>query len=386
MTIIPHQKHTTKTRLSYKNHKNSTAATSIPILHINNNNHNHLTHVTKKQIVSIRNSIIEKLLRNGGNLKDDRIQSGISILQSFFLSKNVDVSYTSDLKGTWLTLSKPTFSECLGQNQNGDHVYSLGRMSFDMFRPTSLICSIQGIFNTIHSLDDDDDDDDDDGDNSNDGLPISVPIQLRKEILKYGSKLRDLRACNVVVAFTIEPGQSRSGKQTGPLGCLLGGRTTDHHQKTTTTTDTDTDTETNTSTRTTTIQRPIRGIMTNFGYVLPDPGTQNRLSIWFTGGSLEVNDEEGDLEEWRHIFDAANMPDRDMGAFARVLAAKVLLGAEVADAMDENGNLSYRLKRPIGGHGSAFSDVVYMDERLRIMRGHQGSMYVFERVPVPKSC
>ena len=126
------------------------------------------------------------------------------------------------------------------------------------------------------------------------------------------------------------------------------------------------------------IPRPIRGIMTNYGYLLPDPHIPNRVSVWFTGGSLEVNDEEKDLEEWKKIF--GNAPNRDVGEFARVLAAKVLLGATVPDQMEENGTLSYTLKRPIGGHGTAFCDVLYMDEQLRIMRGHTGSVFVFHKV------
>eukprot|EP00957_Ditylum_brightwellii_P167733 12769225-Ditylum_brightwellii.AAC.1 len=42
--------------------------------------------------------------------------------------------------------------------------------------------------------------------------------------------------------------------------------------------------------------------MTNYGYTLPDPRIPNRLSVWFTGGTIEVNDEEYDIEEWRRIF------------------------------------------------------------------------------------
>lgn len=117
--------------------------------------------------------------------------------------------------------------------------------------------------------------------------------------------------------------------------------------------------------------------MTNYGYLLPDPDVANRVSIWFTGGSLEVNDEESDLEDWKMIF--GNAPNRNMSEFARVLAAKVLLGASTSDEMEENGTMSYTLKRPIGGHGTAFCDVLFMDETLRVMRGHGGSVLVFVR-------
>jgi hypothetical protein len=76
------------------------------------------------------------------------------------------------MDGTWLTLSKPTYSEEHGKNQYDESMYSLGRMSF-------LICSdrhicnapIQGIFNTIQMLDP-----------AKGELPYSMPKKIRKEL------------------------------------------------------------------------------------------------------------------------------------------------------------------------------------------------------------
>jgi PAP_fibrillin len=94
---------------------------------------------------------------------------------------------------------------------------------------------------------------------------------------------------------------------------------------------------------------------------------------------LEVNDEEKDLEEWKRIF-GKDAPNRDMSEFARVLAAKVLLGVTMSDEIEENGTLSYNMQRPIGGHGTAFCDVIYLDSKIRVMRGHGGSIFVFQKV------
>ena len=63
-----------------------------------------------------------------------------------------------------------------------------------------------------------------------------------------------------------------------------------------------------------------------------------------------------------------------------MLAAKLFLGADVPDQMDEDGTMRYELKRPIGGHGLAFTDVLYLDDDLRILRGHHGQIYVCARV------
>lgn len=126
--------------------------------------------------------------------------------------------------------------------------------------------------------------------------------------------------------------------------------------------------------------RPIRGILTTHGYSIPDPNQPNRISVWFSGGSLEVQDEESDVEEWKKIFDTSSAPNRDIREYANNLAARLLLGANIPDKLEEDGTLRFDLKRPIGGHGSVFCDIVYMDENLRIMHGHHDSVYVCVRV------
>jgi hypothetical protein len=156
---------------------------------------------------------------------------------------------------------------------------------------------------------------------------------------------------SIVVAVTIEPGQDRKGNKNDQ------------------------------SDEDYVVPRPIRGILTTQGYSIPDPNTPNRLSIWFSGGTLEVQDEVCDLEEWKTIFDTSAVPDRAPKEFANILAAKVLLGALLPDKVEEDGTMSFALKRPIGGHGSVYCDVVYMDETLRVMKGHHGSVYVCIRVP-----
>ena len=129
------------------------------------------------------------------------------------------------------------------------------------------------------------------------------------------------------------------------------------------------------------VPKPIRGILTNQGYTVPDPNVPNRISIWFSGGSLEVLDETADLEDWKDLFDTACAPNRNLREYTNVLAAKVLLGAILPEEMDEDGTMSFVLKRPIGGHGNAYCDIIYMDGDLKIIRGHHGSVIVSTRVP-----
>lgn len=180
--------------------------------------------------------------------------------------------------------------------------------------------------------------------------------------------------CSIVVAFTIEAGQTRRG--TPP-----------------------------TSDDEFVVPRPIRALMTNHGYMVADPHVSGRSSIWFSGGSIEVQDEVNDLEIWRQLFDDSLAPRRDMRATANLLAAKLLLGAYTTTqsngessshrdhSQDEHDvdldddtapSMSYFFKRPIGGHGEVYCDSLYEDETLRIMEGHRGSIFVFNRVPSPE--
>jgi hypothetical protein len=68
-------------------------------------------------------------------------------------SSRKSMPWTPQVEGMWISLSKPRFEGCLGNNAQKQPLYALGRMSFDMFRPCDLICSIQGTFNPVHVID-----------------------------------------------------------------------------------------------------------------------------------------------------------------------------------------------------------------------------------------
>ena len=129
-----------------------------------------LPSATRQQIESVRDRVIAHLKING-DLESEIFKSGLEILQSYYLLSQCDVRQPDapfELEGTWLALSKPTFTECKGRNVAGDQIYALGRMSFDMFRPTGLRCSIQGNFNSVYELPGE--------------LPQNIPRSLRKSI------------------------------------------------------------------------------------------------------------------------------------------------------------------------------------------------------------
>ena len=59
--------------------------------------------------------------------------------------------------------------------------------------------------------------------------------------------------------------------------------------------------------------------MTTYGYILPDPAVPNRLSIWFTGGRIEPNDDSNDQREWKRLFNRP-LQQRTFGENVRLFA------------------------------------------------------------------
>lgn len=136
---------------------------------------------------------------------------------------------------------------------------------------------------------------------------------------------------------------------------------------------------------------PIRGIMTTYGYVLPDPTTQDRLTVWFSGGKIECGEdvESNQFQIWKEIFGCPSRNKkrkprrrRTFREGAMVFAAQMMMGATGYDnAMDEEtGELSYTFTRPVGGHAKNYVDILHLDEKIRVMRGHAGTTYAFARL------
>ena len=128
----------------------------------------------KANLREAKANVLFALKQSRGCTEDHDFQSALNRLETLFKSTGSDFrcikyqkSKKNELDGVWLTMSNPKYQECLGRNAIGDYIYTLGRMSFDMFRPAALKCSIQGIFNPIASTN---------------KIPKFVPSSLRKEI------------------------------------------------------------------------------------------------------------------------------------------------------------------------------------------------------------
>lgn len=88
-------------------------------------------------------------------------------------AKKMKSSHENDqhvcMDGTWLMISPPTYPACVGVNDIGERMFTLGRMTFDMFQPSNLVCSIQKQYNTIRTV------------TSDEKLPTYIPPSLRRE-------------------------------------------------------------------------------------------------------------------------------------------------------------------------------------------------------------
>ncbi len=136
------------------------------------------------EINSIKAQLIQSLKLTGGDVESSSFVECAGILEAYYKSKSWDgrgscKATPFSLEGNWLTLSKPTYDECKGRNANGDLLYTMGRMSFGMFRPTNLVCSVQASFNTVRTIDP-----------KNPGRPLHVPKKLMKEIQSGNIHLR----------------------------------------------------------------------------------------------------------------------------------------------------------------------------------------------------
>jgi hypothetical protein len=128
----------------------------------------------------------------------------------------------------------------------------------------------------------------------------------------------------------------------------------------------------------------FKALMKNYGRCKPDPKKPERLEVWFTGGSLEPASDmdQSLLPEWKQTFSAA------LGAKQPTLmsrftdwAMKMMMGLKKPDAVNEDGSMTYEMAK--APHG--YTDILYMDEDLRITKGNRGTIVVVDRPPVGQS-
>ena len=150
-------------------------------------------------VQNMKRALIEDLSSTGGDVTSKRFLALLEHLRTVYcntkwdardpLGKNFKETSTHT-EGLWLTLSRPHYQESLGRNKEKDYMYTLGRMSFDMFYPTNLVCSIQGIFNQVETVDLKDRD-----------TVKGVPKALRRELKRGRNVLRTYKSVYFSLLF-----------------------------------------------------------------------------------------------------------------------------------------------------------------------------------------
>jgi hypothetical protein len=99
-----------------------------------------LTDTSKSQIDSVKARLAADLKASGSDVK----MAGV--LACLDISKPITDPKAGMAKGhlrrvlfVWREIGLPTCNKGKGQNERGEFMYSLGQMSFDMFKPTNLV-------------------------------------------------------------------------------------------------------------------------------------------------------------------------------------------------------------------------------------------------------
>ncbi|GFH53866.1 hypothetical protein CTEN210_10342 [Chaetoceros tenuissimus] len=270
----------------------------------------------------------EVLKSYGRDIDAEPVQDVLKDLKQVYSNAGIDarISTSPDYDGDWFMETHPTFPDLQGRNKDGDALYTMGRLTYNMIQPSNVLCSVQKITQHIHKLSDDPT-----HVNSQDGsviLPELIPKRLREELEVDASELRSYRTD---VHFTVES----SG---------------------------------------------VQGVLQMDGYTIPNPTVENRYSIWFTGGRCyALNGKDKDArQKWRDVF-GTELKLKKREKF-QLWMAKLMMGAQPSSGMLEDDSLQYVMKKPIGGHNVAYQQVLYLDDETRITEGNRGTVVVVSRI------
>jgi len=126
---------------------------------------------------------------------------------------------------------------------------------------------------------------------------------------------------------------------------------------------------------------PFKVEMKTFGQIKPSKdkdGQDRRLEVWFTGGHLQPGPESdaATKEKWQEMVGTAQKSKGfDIGGMLRNAFLKLAMGLRPPEGADESGRITFEMNRP--PHG--YTDILYMDDRLRVTKGNRGSIVVATR-------
>jgi hypothetical protein len=264
----------------------------------------------------------DSLLSSGRDINAASVQIALDqLIQTY--TTDARTTTTPSFDGDWQMKTVPNFPGIRGHNEEGESLYTMGRLTYNMIKPGNMIVSMQKVTQHVHKLSIDPAHLDSEGAVI---LPPFIPKSLRGEVEEDASELRSYRTD---VHFTLE-------------------------------------------------DNGIKGVLQMDGYTLPNPSEDNRYTIWFTGGRCYALNGQ-DAKQWRDVF-GTELPKLKMLERFKLWMAKMFMGAEPSEGMLEDGSLTYLLKKPIGGHKTAYQQVIYLDDDTRITRGNRGTIVAVARM------
>eukprot|EP00933_Yihiella_yeosuensis_P014782 TRINITY_DN13103_c0_g1_i3.p1 TRINITY_DN13103_c0_g1~~TRINITY_DN13103_c0_g1_i3.p1 ORF type:complete len:123 (-),score=21.05 TRINITY_DN13103_c0_g1_i3:473-841(-) len=121
--------------------------------------------------------------------------------------------------------------------------------------------------------------------------------------------------------------------------------------------------------------------MTTFGSIKPardGEGRDVRLAVTFTGGNLRPADgtDAETQKTWLRVFsDAQANRKRSLPSMLKNGLMRLMMGLKLPEAVAPDGTVSFHMSKP--PHG--FTDILFIDEELRVTRGNRGSVVVVIR-------
>lgn len=265
----------------------------------------------------LRLQAIQELANSKGDTTTPDFVSLLARLHTHHL--RIDPSeHGSPHNGEWKLISGPSYHECKGSNASGQAMYTLGRMSFDMFRPADCRCAMGRVRNTIQDV-------------SYEMTELPWALRMVRQAHPHIGGIKQYDITTEVFLETAD-----SSEKLGRIPATLLTR----------------------------------------GFCMIDARFPDHLSIWFSSGSL-LRDQSVSVDVWQNVFEDCSSTAMKLQSRAEMIARRVFLGAE--SHTDEEGNQHFKLHRPIGGFNKVFVDTIYADDSLRILRGNHGSILVFER-------
>jgi hypothetical protein len=278
-------------------------------------------------IPEVKASLKRILLENNGDTSQPAVQDVIKTLQNLSTETRGDAEWNITQNkhfhtGRWRAITTPPFPGRL-PDDGGKAKYTLGRMSFNMFKPTKAVCAIDEIVNAIQPLDSD------------------------SGVDETGGSWE--QTYNFEVLMEISVPRTTEGDAAGETTVL-----------------------------------PAKLI--NCGVCTPTSptrlGVKFQSGTLKPNFDMTLKENEVRAKAWEETFEGAIAKEAEaqsiLGKVATIASnglMKLMMGLEPpVDRMDFTQ--TYTIARPIAGH----LDILYMDEDLRISKGNRGTIVVVERI------